>query len=273
MDVHDERLTPLYQQMYGGKLVLLEGELNARQLIFQQHYRAVNNSPAFYDLLEVNWLSFSETALQNMDPELFIISFIHRYDASNNRWFLAAERFTFPGYTGPGQYPVTSTNTLFNINPDGTVGDYSGGLESNYGHLYDPVYFTMAMETAAPLNLSTNVNSVSFAWEELRQLHADNKAAIPGADDSLFSIRFCSISNDYSPDVPAQSLVPFPHCVAMYMCYNGVPLLNDGDIVTGAIFINKAADFNTICPPSCSTYTWPSGLVPTVAGSLQASIQ
>jgi len=258
----DKRRSRLYQQMYGGKLVLLEGELAARHLEFVNHYRAVNGSPEFYQELEVPWLSFSETALQGVDPEHFIVGLIHRYDATGNRWYLAAERFTFAGYSGPGDYPVTSTNTLFNINPDGTVGDYYGGLESNCGHLYDPVYFSMAMETNAPLNPSLNVNSVSFAWEELKQLHADNKNNIPGADDSLFTIRFCSISSDYTPDVPAQSLVPFPHCVAMYMCYDGQALINNDDIVIGAIFINKAADFNTVCPPKCDSYSWPSGLVP-----------
>jgi hypothetical protein len=249
-------------QSTGGLLVLPAAELSNRQSEFQSHYRAANNSPAFYNTLQVPWPAFRDMALEGMDPDQYIIGFIHRYDTATNNWYLAGERFTFNGYSGPGDYPIASTNTLFNILPDGTVGNYDGGLQPYNGHLYDPVYFNSVMSGNIPLDPAIYVNRVTFAWEELKQLHCDNKSHIPGADDNLFSISFCGISADYSAYVPAAALIPFPHCVAMYMSYNGVPLLNDDPIVSGAMFANKAADMDCICPPKCDAYSWPTGLEP-----------
>jgi hypothetical protein len=214
------------------------------------------------DDISANDVTAQMLALEGMDPDQYIIGFIHRYDTATNNWYLAGERFTFNGYSGPGDYPIASTNTLFNILPDGTVGNYDGGLQPYNGHLYDPVYFNSVMSGNIPLDPAIYVNRVTFAWEELKQLHCDNKSHIPGADDNLFSISFCGISADYSAYVPAAALIPFPHCVAMYMSYNGVPLLNDDPIVSGAMFANKAADMDCICPPKCDAYSWPTGLEP-----------
>jgi hypothetical protein len=260
--VHDERLNEIFMAMYDGKLVLLESELSSMQTTFQNHYTAVHNTPALYNTLTIPWLTFKETALEGMNPDEYIIGLIHRYDPGSGNWYVAAERFTFNGYSGPGEYPITSTNTLFNILPDNTLGNYSGGLETINGHLCDPAYFSNVLCDSLPLNTATDVNRVAFAWEEIKQLHCDNKSNIPGADDAHFSISFCSISSDYSAAIPNGALVPFPHCVAMYMSYNGTALVNNDAIVTGAMFINKAADYGTLCPNRCPTYKWPTGLVP-----------
>jgi len=261
-DVHDERMNDICNEMYGGKLVLLEGELDSMQTTFQNHYTAVNDTPALYNTLTIPWLAFKETALEGMVPDEFILGLIHCYDTTTGNWYAAAERFTFSGYSGPNEYPITSTNTLFNILSDNTLGNYTGGLEEYNGHLYDPVYFSNVLSDNTPANPSVDVNRVTFAWEEIKQLHCDNKSNIPGADDSLFSISFCSISSDYSADIPNSALVAFPHCVAMYMNYDGVPLLNNNAIITGAMFINKAADYGSLCPARCASYNWPAGLVP-----------
>ena len=261
-NVKDERMNEIYGALYGGKLVMLEGEVQEGESTFQNHYTAVNNTPALYNTLNFPWLSFKETALEGMNPDEFILGLIHCYDTASENWYLTAERFTFAGYSGAKEYIITSTDTLFTLLPDGTVGSYTGGLQELNNHLYDPVYFSNVLYNNVAANPSVNVNRVAFAWEELKQLHCDNKANIPGADDSLFSINFCSISSDYSAEVPNSVLVPFPHCVAMYMSYNGVPLLTNGSIVTGAVFYNKAADFNTLCPNKCDSYNWPNGLTP-----------
>jgi hypothetical protein len=258
----DARLGPVYRELYGGRLVLPEGVLQDQQQAFRNHYRAVNNSEAFYADLEFPWNAFQQMATEGTDPDRTVLGFVHRYDPAGDRWYLSGVRFSFEGYAGPGAYPITATDTLFDLLPDGSVADYGGGLADNNGHLYDPVYFHRAMEREASLIRARHVNMVCFAWEELRQLHRDNKGAIPQANDALFSIRFCSITSDYRSGMPKESLVPFPHCVAMYMCYDGVPLLGDGAVVAGAIFINMAADLSTLCPPNCGTYYWPQGLVP-----------
>ena len=261
-DIRDERMNGVFLDMYGGKLVLLESELQSMQTTFQNHFTALNNTPALYNTLTIPWLDFQQTALEGMVPDQFILGLIHRYDTSTNNWYAAAERFTFNGYTGPGDYSITSTNTLFNILSDNTLGSYTGGLENSGGNLYDPVYFSNVLSGGNPLNVAVDVNRATFAWEEIKQLHCDNKSNIPGADDALFSISFCSISSDYTAGIPVSVLTPFPHAVAMYMNYNGAPCLNNNSIVTGAVFINKAADYGSLCPNRCATYNWPAGLVP-----------
>lgn len=245
----------------GGQLILNLTEVNDLKSSFQNHYSVPGNTSALQNELEFSWNSFKQRALNNMSPDLTILGFVHRYEQSSGYWYLTACQYAFGGYNGSGSYAITGQGSLFNLNANGQISDYTGGLQGTGMDYYDPVYFNDVNYDSAPLNLQTNVHSVRFAWEELKQLHCDNKSNIPGADDELFTIRFCSISPDYS-NCSAESLVAFPHTIGVYMAYDGQPLLNDDSIDPNAVFINKAADFGSICPPSCASYVWPAGLSP-----------
>lgn len=261
-NVKDSRFHDIFLAMYGGKLVLLEGDVQACQHTFQIKYSAGGANPAFYENLNFPWTAFSETAVEGMDPATFILGFIHRFDAGSGRWWLSSERFSYPGYSGAPTYPIFSTNTLFDLPADGNVAPYDGGLSQDPSCLYDPSYFSNVKFDGAPINKNSYVNRLCYAWTEISQLFSENKANILNPEDSLFSINFCSISSDYSAEIPASSLVPFPHTLVMYMSYDGQPLLTDGSVVAGSMFVNHAADSGTLCPPQCSLYTWPVGLQP-----------
>lgn len=245
----------------GGQLTLNLTELNDVKSSFQSNYSVPGHPSALQNELEFSWKTFKEWALNGVTPDLTILGMIHRYDQNSENWYLTAGRYAFNGYTAPGSYPITGPSGLFNLNADGTISGYSGGLEDTGMNYYDPEYFNNVQYQSNPLDLQTNVRSVHFAWEELKQLHCDNKSAIQNPNDDLFTIRFCSISPDYS-SYPGQALVGFPHMIAAYMAYDGTPLLNDDPVVQNAVFINKAADFVSACPPTCNTYSWPAGLTP-----------
>lgn len=260
-DANDVRFNEVFLNMYGGKLVMLDTEVQECEHTFQNKYSAAGDNPAFYENLNFPWSAFSDTALQGMNPSQFVLGVIHRFDVAASRWWLSAERFTFPGYTGAPSYPITSTNTLFDLPAGGPVSPYSGGLSQGSGSLYDPAYFSDVRFDSAPIN-SDYVSRLCFAWAELSQLYSENRDNIPGAVDTLFSINFCSMSSDYSSQIPGTVLVPFPHCITMYMSYDGKPLLGDSAIVLSTQFVNHAADYSSLCPNSCPVYIWPAGLQP-----------
>jgi hypothetical protein len=261
-DTKDVRFNDIFMTMYGGKLVLLEGEIQGYEQIFQSKYAAVDANPGLYSNLNFSWPAFSDMALHGSDPATYILGLIHRYDTANSRWWLTGQQFTFPGYSGAGSYPITATSYMFDMPADGSVGGYTGGLVQGGSSFYDPTYFGNVTFDHMPISQNTYVNRLCFAWEELSQLFSENMANIPGADENLFSINFCSISSDYSQQIPGSVLVPFPHCIAMYMSYDGQPLLGNGSVVAGSIFVNHAADFGSPCPNNCNIYKWPQGLVP-----------
>lgn len=261
-DVRDSRFNDIFLAMYCGKLVMLEGDIEECQQTFQSRYSAVDGNPSFYQSLNFPWTDFNNMALQGMDPATLILGFIHRYDTVSSRWWLSAQRFTFPGYNGPQSYPITSTNTFFNLPADGGVSPYRGGLQPGSASYYDPAYFSNVLCDSAPISNTMYVNRICNAWAELSQLFTENFANIPDAQESLFSINLCSISSDYSSEVPGTVLVPFPHTLAMYMSYDGHPLLTNGAVVSATQFVNHAADMGTMCPARCPVYAWPNGLQP-----------
>ena len=263
-DVKDSRFHDIFLSMYGGKLVMLEGDVQECEQTFQSKYSALDGSPAFYGNLNFPWTSFGDMAVQGQNPATLVLGFIHRYDSANSRWWLSAERFIIPAYAGPQTYPLSSTNTLFDLPSDGNVSPYSGGLSQGSDSLYDPAYFSNVTFDQAPISQGTYVSRLCYSWAELSDLFSENMANIPGSTEAQFSINFASMSSDYTQAMPGTVLVPFPHCVVMYMSYNGQPLLSNGAVVAGSMFVNHGADMGTMCPNQCAVYTWPDGLAPLV---------
>jgi hypothetical protein len=240
-------------------ITLNQTEITNLKTDFLSHYSVSEEDTALQNDLEFSWTDFKDSVLGALDPDETIIRFTHRYDPETTKWYLTAAQYSFDGYTGPGNYSVSGPEDLFDLNADGTITPYEDGLEMDGSNYYDPEYFSNVLYDDEAVELSTNVSSVLISWEELKQLHCDNKNSHP--NEALFKIRFCSISPDCTSD-PGYASVTFPHTIAAYMIYDGNALLDNSGNVPGAIFRNKAADFGSACPPTCAVYAWPAGLVP-----------
>ncbi len=243
--------------------------MTAARTYFTDMYSNKNNDASVYTDLVVNMNDFAaKVALINngtIATDDLAIKFIHRYDVTNARLYATVQLCEIGANASRTDtpepynlYPLTCMALYFNINIDGSLGTYNGDLDGTDSDQYSQVYFDNVLYGGEALQLNLNTHGVCMPWNQLVKLAADNVTSNRGTP-SLFSIGFAATSSPI--DDTNESSVTYPHCIAVYLSYDGTACLDSTGYIVGN-FLNKAADFNSLCPPTCNQIAYAIGHVP-----------
>jgi len=275
--------------LISGVLVLNQSSLVNAKTIFTQHYKTDASPGDFYPVY-IPWTDFYNAA-DNFIKNNIGISFvnlgvflIHRYDTNNNQWFLTAQfcglksmPINFPtGNVITSSSVIALVNNYIDITVSGGSDPYteSDQIVITNGYPLGTDYFGAVQYSSDGVNFHwldqiNNVKACIMPWREIQEMHDNNSNDDSGAarNDNDMRVIFSSISSDYSdamsgampPPVVIRSNVTFPHGIAVNMNYMGTDLLDDGSVIAGN-FRNKSCDYQSLCPPNCGVYYWPSDL-------------
>ena len=121
----------------------------------------------------------------------------------------------------------------------------------------DHFYYTETGPCTGGEQLSTDgaeekyVRNFTMPWGLEAMLQFQQNGGTPD-NTGEFALHLAAIS--YTPAISGDAGVVFPHSMALYFVRNATTVLLDNNIYPGAPFRNKAADFNTMCPPNCNSY-------------------
>ncbi|HXS37632.1 MAG TPA: hypothetical protein VN721_13090 [Flavipsychrobacter sp.] len=226
-------------------------DLNTSRSNFASHY-SVSGVAAFGQDIVINWALF-KTAVEVQggiaDIPNIVLKFIHCYDPLSHLWYLVM------------QVCHLASNGK-NIDQLGARFTLKSGLPPTASALttdYDPNYFAHVLYNGTPVNKSVNVNYVVMPWIcQIKDMSCENGLT----SSAVANIKFSCASFDYTANVPASSLVAWPHTICAFMntTTNGDYVNNNPVTGTSTMFVNRAADMASMCPPCCGVYSWPAGL-------------
>jgi len=228
---------------------------------FKSHYSVTNPLDAFNDV-SIKWPSLSAHMQAALNPIKVAYKFIHRFNGA--KWFLTAHRHELDVYGDIGcetalkeeqrensdiffdmcctgeRHPTTLDTMTMATATDGSCSyydcSYLDNVKSNDNYANDK-----------------RVWSAILPAQELRLLIQHN--LFNKGNEANFGINFKSITYE-----TPRANVDYPHCIAVYATHNGTPALDDAAVVICADFRNKAGNFDSLCPPSCTKYFWPGNL-------------
>jgi hypothetical protein len=214
---------------------------------FGVHYSAQNAQNFGKDIV-VDWLDLQDSVLNNnginnFNPVLCLLKFIHRYDTTACEWFLTMEVCQ-----ADVNWNIVTKGNRFDLNTDGTI------CASNFKGDYDPDYFNNVLCGGNAINYQNFVNNLVFPWYlEIAEIHCQN--GLP--NDNTIYVVFTSCTYDYTGS--GISNVQWPHIVLIYF---GSTVAGDylDDATYTNMFVCKAGDMATMCPPTCKAFLWPASL-------------
>ena len=220
-------------------------ELSSGKTDFAAHYSALNRQGTFAPEIKIDWISFQQAIEVNggvTNNTEIALRFIHRFD--NTGWFLTMEVCQMNLQTGE----ITAQGNRFDLK-DGSL------TQSNFQGMFDPAYFANVLYDNSAISQTTYVNNILFPWyQQISEMRCQN--SLPANDANVF-VKFASVT--YDATNTGRSLVQYPHTIYIFMNATG-----HGDYVDNVIytqmFVNKAANYGTVCPPKCSSYEWPQSL-------------
>ena len=234
-------------------------ELTTGKSDFDSHYSLSNTTlnSGFNKSLTVTWAAFTamvDSITTNpgntpyVAPEDLAIKFIHRFDAQNSIWFLTAALCSMAA-------PDINDNRLL-TEISGQRYDLKNGaitpsaFQGNYDQVYfDSLYYWdgTTWTTMSP-NLEAKWNV--FPWKiELKALYDQNFAVYTPSGTVSLIFDSCSFYCDTSSPTKFAD-VAYAHSVAVYIDNGGTILLDNTTPSANAIFVAKAADMATLCPPN-----------------------
>lgn len=250
-------------------LVLNQPTVDDGKASFAYSYHDNGSNQSFLQNLSVNWQQFSAKvlSLNNALPQpvaevRLALRFIHRYMVNQKRWYVTVQLCSIDGAPLPNSnmmrrhenYTLTPLDAYFDVMPDGSIQDNgTTGLAGTIDSWYGQDYFDNVFYGGNKVVAGINTQSATFCWFEISKLYTDNLTPSTPIGQQ-FTLVLASVS--YKLELPStSSIVEFPHSMALHMCYNGSNCLDGGDIVLGN-FLNKAANYNSLCPPRCNGYAW-----------------
>ncbi|MFA6058437.1 MAG: hypothetical protein WC756_09575 [Taibaiella sp.] len=235
------------------ELFFSKEELYRMKEVFRVKYPTANTNN-----VHISWKNLKEEIEGETEDFKVAYNFIHRYDNSN--WFLTAQPGELAEYGKVGEFTnvTVSQDGFFDITSSGKQG-YSGSLDSASGNLFDNNYFNAVKSNDPLLNDSAKrVKSCILPAHELKSMISHN---LKSRKEDDFDLCFSSISDMVSDT--AISLVTFPHTIAVFARHH-----TDGDcfdvgaaVITTLSFRGRAANFDSLCPPNCKRYFWPTNLM------------
>lgn len=219
----------------------------------------------FHDL-KISWPVLRRIINSSVEPSSAAFRFIHRFGTTVSMtpsWFLTAERLVLE--TTGSDSAFREDGYWFDINDSGTP-SYEGtalpsGIALKDGDWHGEDYYNAVSGKAGSEagDKKDWVKSLILPARELQALVEHNTTK--DCRESYFSIGFKSVS--YEAAITAlypDAKVKWPHCVLVYALYNNTPLIENNNVVSAAPFRDRAANYDTLCPPGCKVYHWPPDL-------------
>jgi hypothetical protein len=247
------------------KMNLTRGELSTGQQTFTNHYFLEGCSVDFQgkDIA----ISFSELydavttfkEANDLTDDEVGLCFVHCYSPEENTLYYRLQlcKLTLSPDTNHGRrvYDISGPYTWFEIK-DGSFSptDISDLFDNDY---LDHFYYTGSGSCTGGEQLSTDtgeekyVRNFTMPWglEALKQFQDNDGTPVNTAD---YTLHLAAISHTVS--IPSDAGVAYPHSMAMYLVKNATTILLDNNIYPAQAFKNKAANFNSMCPPQCAVY-------------------
>lgn len=234
----------------------LEGECRRD---FRAHYSGPGTHATDFADLKINWPELQDEIIDDA-PERMNVAFkmIHRFGPA---WYLTAQRvileFTGPAAPGAEDSSFREDACWFDIRNDGAPGNRTpgapAGVTKEDGEWKGPDYFQHVRYDVPAADL---VRSIVIPAAEFRALVGYNTS--PEHKEPGFSISLAAISYDMEAE-PDRSPVKWPHAVALFANHDGQPRLEPANVVAIS-FSGNAANYDSLCPPSCNRYHWPADL-------------
>jgi hypothetical protein len=236
-----------------------KSELQAGEAAFAGYYSLsqLGPNPGFTSKFMVLWSDFQNmvntiTTNPNQQPYVapgdLAIKFIHRFDDKKLVWFLTACLCQMAPPDINGNRAITEV--------PGQRYDLTNGLivPSVFTGDYDPVYFSSLYYLISG-NRTVMTPTVEAKWNvfpwniEILKLYNDDFSTVTPGNPVNLVFDSCSFFCDLTlPN--AFGSVNYPHSVAIYINNGGIDLLDDITPPASSMFLNKAADYASLCPPS-----------------------
>jgi hypothetical protein len=252
---------------YGSNVYL--SELSAGINAFANNYSLspMGPNPGFSKSFMVKWddLRSLVVALTAAPYSIAIgdiaLKFIYRFDPNGLVWFvtLAFCKMDPPlSPNGPRMLHEIPNQRYDLIN--GII------VPSSFTADFDPVYFNSLYyfngTAFVPMDPFYQAKWSVFPWQaEIQRLYDDNFAIIPPVAPLNLVFESCSFYCNLSSPNPFAA-VEWPHCIALYFNEGGVDRVDNNTPPASQMFLNKAADYASLCPPTanCPFYILPPDL-------------
>lgn len=228
---------------------------------FEAHYCLSNYDTNFGGQdFKVSWDDFytciDDYSTNNNIPESEIaIRLVICYDTSNNILYLRMQLCKLVSTTdkshGRDIYDLDTQDVdWYELREDDvsttTTTDLSDSDYLDYFYYSStPLPTTDPLEKLADGTTNEYVENTTFPWSQILDMYEDNGSP----DDVYLHFASCSYTEVYSGD----SGVTWPHMLVLYLSDESGNLLDNIADPTD-IFLNKGADFATLCPPNCNIY-------------------
>lgn len=236
------------------ELFFSKAELDHMRGIFHAKYPTANTNN-----IHISWKDLKAEIQDETEDFKVAYNFIHRYDSG--KWFLTAQPGELSEYGRVGEFTdvTMGEDGFFNITSSGKQ-SYTGTMDTSAsGDFFDNNYFNAVKSNDSSLNDSgRRVKSCILPAHELRSMISHN---LKSRREDDFDLCFSSISDMVSDTTV--SLVTFPHTLAVFARHH-----TDGDcfstgaaVIAALPFRDRAANFDSLCPPNCKRYFWPTNLI------------
>lgn len=233
----------------------------------QDAFRTKYPSGVAFDDVGIEWPLLRKNINEAFEPVSVAYKFIHR--CHENRWYLTAQRGKLDTYGDVGNATMFkgASTMFFDIDYSGLLGEVArkpqfDAVRKTY---YDQDYFDN-VATADGYADQDRIWSTIIPAQELQllirhNLHIVANPAAPAGGENDYKLNFQSVSYAMPNTPSSESNVEYPHCIAVYASQGGFNYLVPGAVAaTGTEFRGMAADMETLCPPNCNQYFWPTGL-------------